>query len=426
MKDNAPDESVVDQVKHALEKNLLPKAARGHAAHLLQRLSSPVRVTVLGSPDVGKSELVNMLLGRRVLPKGAGLPTTEVVHGDKEEIEVTTAKGDKVVVDGLDFEQVATMSPVLLQVRVAQPILKKISLLEVVTSGDQDELKSAVDWAIRRTDITLWCSHAFDDKERGLWNRVPDGLKDHAFLVLTKADVLSAQNALSSLISSLDTVVAEEFHSLFAVATLQAIKAQTDFDHLDEAMYHGSGGSALKSEILRHAERGRRADIDSAHLFLARYQTRSAPPRDLEPTSQQDEKPSAVAEPEAPPPQLPRAVAEVELPSAEIIPIDPDLFVNASRFLRRRGETLAKSIEGAAEREVGETLDTCIEAIEHLLDLFSNDESGCDVVDWMIDDLTEASELMVLMQVEGGDSPAADAVTVLLQLRREIEMKLAA
>ena len=43
-----------------------------------------------------------------------------------------------------------------------------------------------------------------------------------------------------------------------------------------------------------------------------------------------------------------------------------------------------------------------------------------------IDELAEASDMMVLMQVEEGDGPAADAVTLLLQLRRDMEMQLAA
>ena len=47
-------------------------------------------------------------------------------------------------------------------------------------------------------------------------------------MVLRKADVLSAKNSsCPSAWPSLETVVAEEFHSLFAVATLQAIRAKS-------------------------------------------------------------------------------------------------------------------------------------------------------------------------------------------------------
>ena len=43
---------------------------------------------------------------------------------------------------------------------------------------------------------------------------------------------------------------------LFAVATLQALRAYEN-GAVDEALFHASGGGALTSEVLRHAERGR-------------------------------------------------------------------------------------------------------------------------------------------------------------------------
>jgi hypothetical protein len=94
--------------------------------------------------------------------------------------------------------------------------------------------------------------------------------------------------------------------------------------------------------------------------------------------------------------------------------------------LRRRGDTLAGLLEKAAPGDTEDMLEQCVETVEHLIDMFASDDSGCDAVDAFIDDLTEASEMMVLMQVEAGDGPAADAVTLLLQLRREIDMRLAA
>ena len=418
MKDNAPEETVIERLRLAVEGGLLPKAARGHAAHLIQRLSSPVRLTLLGPPGAGKSELVNMFLGRSLIEVGLKLPTMEVAWGESEEIEITAMSGEVSTRPGLDLKSAVSTRPAFLKVTLPVPILKKLSLLEVVTNGGADELRSAVDWAVRRTDITLWCTQTFDAGERALWSRVPDGLKDHAFLVLTKADVLSSQKELTSRIADLETVVAEEFHSLFAVATLQGIKAQSRAGGLDEAMYHGSGGSALTSEILRHAERGRRADLDSAQLFLARYNVDTA--KAVVP--QAVVSPAAEPEEQSPPPEK---EAEFDLPAA-IAPFDPELFVGAARFLKRRADTLAGKLEGAEEGDTRDILDDCSDAVEHLIDVFSNDDSGCPVADAFLDDLNEASEVMVLMQIEPGDGPAADAATLLLQLRREMEMKLAA
>ena len=132
--------------------------------------------------------------------------------------------------------------------------------------------------------------------------------------------------------------------------------------------------------------------------------------------------PAAEPEEQSPPPEQ---EAEFDLPAA-IAPFDPDLFVGAARFLKRRADTLAGKLEGAEEGDTRDILDDCSDAVEHLIDVFSNDDSGCPVADAFLDDLNEASEVMVLMQIEPGDGPAADAATLLLQLRREMEMKLAA
>ncbi len=420
MKDQAPDETAIERLRAALESDALPPGARDHARHLLKRLSSPVRVTLLGRPGSGKSELVNMFVGRRLIPKGAALPTLELVHGAAEKLSVTASNGTVTDFDGISFDKIAQMEPAFLRLQLPLPLLERISLLEVVTEGSVGALNAAVDWAVRRTDIALWCSQDFNDAEQTLWTRVPDGLKDHAFLVLTKADVLSADKRLSNRVAELETIVSEEFHSLFAVATLQAIKAHKADGSVDEAMRHASGGGALTSEILRHAERGRRADIDSAELFLARYQI-PAQKR----TSKQVEtsKPAAEVAPRVVSKPVTEVASETP-PKAK--PTNIALFSDAVRFLRKRGDGFTESAQRLGEGKASGLVDQCVDAVEHLVDLFSQDDSGCPASDAIIDELMEATDHMVLMQSETGDAPAADAVTLLLQLRRDMEEKIAA
>ncbi len=422
MKDDASDETVIDRLRIALETEVLPKAARDHAAHLLKRLSSPVRVSLLGRPGSGKSELVNMFAGRRVLPKDAKLPSLELTYGPTEKITVTGTNGQNTVFDSFDFASAIKCSPAFIRAEMPLPILSRVSLLEVVTDGAEGELQSAIDWAVRRTDIALWCTQYFSNEERTLWSRVPDSLKDHAFLVLAKADELSADNALSGRISELEAIVAEEFHSLFAVATLQAIKAHRKDGSVDEGVYHASGGGALSAEILRHAKRGRRADFDSAHLFLARYQIRDvASPDKPAASAAKGEEAAPVATPK--PPEA-AAVSEVPKPTQAVENVT--IFQDAARLLRRRGDGLAEAIATLEPGRSGALVNQCVDAVENLVDLFSQDDSGCPAADAFIDDLMEATDMMVLMQVESGDAPAADAVTLLLQLRRDIETKMAA
>ncbi len=461
MKDNAGDDTVIERLEGALDAEALPKAAQDYARHLVRRLSQPVRVSVLGMPGSGKSQIINMFLGEQIVPEGVSLPTTEFAYGEKAQMVITGADGGVVRVHGTDVSTVSGSKAAFLRVELPIDILQRINLLEVVTDGSSEELTSGVDWVVRRTDIALWCTQGFGKPEQAIWGRVPDSLKDHAFLVLSKADLLSAKSMLRETVSALETVVAEEFHSLFAVATTQALRAFRG-DAVDEGMFHASGGGALTSEVLRHAERGRRADFDSAHMFLARYQVEVSSA-----AIKTQEKPAEepAAEPAAEPPILapmPRttkarsqriskeasapiteAIEAVDAPEVAPVPAPPptpvvaevpkgpkvenvELFADAIRFLRRRGDTLAETTASLGEGSAKGLISHCVSAVEHLVDQFTDDDSGCEAADAFIDELAEAQDMMVLMQVEDGDGPAADAVTLLLQLRRDMEMQLAA
>lgn len=442
MKDVAPDDSVIERLEFALTSDVLPKTARDHAGDLLRRLTSPVRVTFFGKPGSGKSELINMFAGKRLLPKGARLPSTEVVHGPHEKITMTTPDGALHAFDELDFSRPDLAKAAFIRVELPLPILEQINLLEVVTTGDVSAMAAAVDWGVKRTEIALWCTQEFDEQEQVIWSRVPDTLKDHAFLVLSKADELSAQKVFTKRIAALESIVSEEFHSLFAVATLQAVEAHGADGTRDKKKFQASGGAALSAEVLRHAERGRRADVDSAELFLARYReqiekamrARPAKPAPLEDTPKVQPTPNAPeaeqvdARAIAQPSEEPTVETAVVAKAVQPAPATPakvknvTLFSEAAHYLRRRGESVAKVADGDGELIVSQ----CVDTVEHLIDLFSNDESGCKAADAFLDDLMEASDLMVLMQSETGEDPPADAATLLLQLRREMDEKIAA
>ena len=419
MKDFAADEMVIERLRSALDAERLPAAARKHAKQLIERLSSAVRVTLLGLPGSGKSSLINMFAGRDILPTTIRLPSVELVWGASPKIIETSSDGRTITHEGSDFGQVSKRAAYL---RVEMPIdiLHRISLLEVVTDGSAGELTAAIDWATRRTDIALWCSQAFGEAERIAWARVPETLKDHAFIVLTKADILSAEKKLASRVDDLEAIVAEEFHSLFAIATLQALRAHRPDGTIDEALRHASGGMALTDEILRHAERGRRADLDTADLFLARYNV-GAP----EKTETAAAAPTPVAAP-APAPVAVAAPAPAPAPAPERKP-NLTLIREGAQFLSRRAEGIERTVSTwSGAGDAPRVIEQCVDTVEHLVDHFARDDTGCAVSDRLSDDFSEASDLLMLMQSEEGEGPAADAVTLLLQMKREMEVSLAA
>ena len=71
-------------------------------------------------------------------------------------------------------------------------------------------------------------------------------------------------------------------------------------------------------------------------------------------------------------------------------------------------------------------MEHCAATTNHLADIFTEEDYIAADPPEFQGDLVEAVDMTLLMQLEGGEGPAADAVTLLLQLQRDIEMNIAA
>ena len=218
--------TVQNRLAAALQSGAMPQAAETRGAQLLARLKAPVSVVVMGPPGSGKTSLVNLLIGRPVVPEGIDLPVTEIVSGPAARTVCTLPDGSTRAGDGIVAPADLPNDTVLVRLELPVPVLDSLSLTEIRVAGSPAEQRAAVDWATRRADIVLWCTQDFDGGERDLWARVPETLKDHSYLVLTMADQLLMKGILQDRIATLAEVVAEEFHSLMPVATLHG-----DADH---------------------------------------------------------------------------------------------------------------------------------------------------------------------------------------------------
>jgi len=397
--------SVLNQLEKSLVSGNLSADAKQKGEHLLARLKSPVRTVILGLSGSGKSQLLNFLAGQCIVPNDAALPSLELSWAEQSRTIVTQVDGTVESHEGIVLEELATTGAEFVKIEAALPILERISLLDVAVHGSIDNQTATIDWAIGRADIVLWCSQVFGPEERELWSRVPDALKDHSFLVLTKADAVSSAGELQTRISDLHDVVAEEFHSLFPLATLQAIAASQQDGAVDKSVLSASGGAALIAAILKQVALGRRADIDSVVSFLNRNGAM----------------PSAVTRSGG------RSDVKRASESAEANALSTgDLFSTAFEYLLERAANLTGIQSELGAEYSSDILKHCNETANCLADIFMKDEYIAAGPPELQDDLMEATDMILLMQLEEGESPAADAVTLLLQLRRDIEMNVAA
>ncbi|MEL6518120.1 MAG: hypothetical protein AAFQ39_10405, partial [Pseudomonadota bacterium] len=104
-----------------------------------------------------------------------------------------------------------------------------------------------------------------------------------------------------------------------------------------------------------------------------------------------------------------------------------DLYAQAFTYLRDRGAALLRLIQVGDEPDPLAVLTHCGETLAGLATLLDKyDDDATDSLSALATTLSEAEDLVVLLGLEDGAGPKIDAVTLLLQVRRELEARLAA
>ncbi len=455
----------------AIAAQALPSNALIQADKLLGRLQTATRITLVGRPGSGKSAIVNLLAGEDVVPLALQLCTLQLVYGPEQRATVTLQDGSNLEMDGSsDLKKISAMTPVFLKIEAPLPALKKISILEVVTSTDRVEQIRALAWASKQTDIAIWCTEDYDATEQTLWADVPDAIKDHAILVRTRADMLGPDR--NATIKALTHHAGADFAHVMAISAHEAQAARDNPGGVDKESMKNSGAIGLISTILRQIENGRQYAVDQAEILLRKhegYQPKTVekkPAKTVEPVVEVVQQPVAEviedAVQDATPKVMPDSavrddvvkdaadgtvdkVADAPLAKASEVTADPIV------------DTVPEPVVDVQEIDTSETLRTlCGEATERLQkagqDLAEMDEvtpkvilnrAANDIV-WLSDHLADAEmpknddfkqlntwvrdaeDLIQLLRIEGDDDSATDAITTLLQLKRGFQAQLAA
>jgi hypothetical protein len=426
--------AVVSRLARLAQDPVVAPGVAARAARMRAALDRPVRVTVFGLPWSGKSDVVNLLAGRRVLAGVPGLPTTEVVAGPDAATEITRADGQRITVPGLPDAAVAAQAPVLLRVTVPDaPGLARFGLLEVVSDGSAEDIAAAVRWAMPRTDIAVWCTARLTDADRAAWAAAPDAIKDHAVLVLTGANgpVPAGRPIRSGL--------PEGFRAAWPVWRARLGRA---LDAGDPADFAACGATALVAALAEIADAARSADVEAAGVFLARYAVPDVQ-ADLPPAATGDRGAvgdAVVPVQEVPVPvvPVPVAAAAVPRPAAGLVRVParvPGQALAAQRLLRDRAAALLLDVapaldagaEGAAD-VAAEVLAACAGIAEDLAQVLAGDDldDDAEALQPLRDAVDEVTDLAVLLGIEGGPERAADAAALLAQLRGTFDRFVAA
>lgn len=395
---------VVDRLESALETAEMPAPYHRWGARLLSHLRKPVQVVVTGLPGSGKTALVNMLAGRAVLGGLDGAVVSEVAYGPDARAVFEMSDGSVAVSAGLARAAAWPANVRAIRQELPDPRLERQSLVEIGLPADPGHQAARLQDIVARADMILWCTERFDEVEQRLWAGVPDAIKDHSLLVLTMADRQMMRGVLARRIETLDPIVAEEFLGLYPVATMQGISALTSNEVVDDRLWASSGGKALAECVTHQVEQGRLSDVDQAQMLLDRLAARTgwrggAVPRDM------------VAAPEA--------GGVVTVGQADAPKGGDALISEAVGLLQARARKMLDAMDAQKDVDTDRLLDDCVEAVADLAALM--DSAGHDVAGGDLRaDLQDGEEMLLLFQLERGEEAALDAVTLLLQLRKEM------
>lgn len=419
MADGATPLSTQERLAAAIGSGALPDDAMQTAKTLLSRLQTPVRVALLGLPGSGKSTLLNMLVGTEVIPRSISLPTLELVKGTQPRATLTLPNGDTKVLDDVNARTISGYAPAFVNLEMDLPALGKISILELVTSNAREEQRRALIWACKRTDIALWCTQDFTSAEQLLWDLVPDTIKDHAFLLRTKADELGDDR--NYVVSDLTSFAGEQFAQVLPLSATEAIAARAPDGTVDKPRLRASGGMALISAILRQVDLGRQYAVDQADILLRLHAVADVPqvPPAVEDPPVAKAKPAGEGKAKAEKPAKPQKAAA---------PVG--LTADGRKMLEAAVARLtadAQAMAGGKDIDPADIMTRAVASVQWLEDHLTNQGPKDDsVLSLARATISDATELIQLMEIEEQDTGPQEAVTLMIQLRRNLVTSLCA
>ncbi len=382
------------------------------------RLQGPVRLAFVGGAGVGKSGLINLLVGEPLLPPSETalpMPVTIVSHGPRDRLVASWWDRPGAEVSGQDLGAALALGPDLLTLESGCEVLEDLTFVEARWPADQRGQKQCLFALSRLADVVFWCA---DGRDPETWpgpatlGQLPQRLTRNSRLVLTHADGTAGDA------QQIEERAAKSTRwRCLPISVPAAMAALQDLPDDFETRWAGSGAEALVQEVAEAAIRFRAAEREKVRAGIAE----SVAPwlealRQAFPATFADGGESLVptsgTEPQehgAPAPEPAHGHGEeVAQASDSITEQQPqsELAVRAAGILSElQAGTLASNAE---------VISAVLEAVEAVHESACS-ETGSPVGDPQ-KDFDRARDLLTLMQFEADDKAALDAVRILWQL----------
>ncbi|NSX53290.1 hypothetical protein [Parasulfitobacter algicola] len=417
----------------------------------------PVRVLIAGEAGSGKSELVKFLVGENPVPedlKIGDMPPVILRFGETHRTSAGWWGGERKQFSGIDIAAAVQEKPDYIALHVPNPFLKRINLFDLSGTHDPARLQEQFVRVAQHSEIVLWCTDSakgWSEAESNLWSRIPARMADASMLVVTHSGQEQDKISLSRSLHRLKTKAAPLFHSMIPLATNRAIDAAPGGQVANMDVWTESGGKSLISGILflaksvRQAEKKEGAALKANAAALRKAFANPDTPRGGRPAARPtsgfggvNAQPFGSARPQAAEaaPQVAPLIVLDEIPDIdleEILDKAPAVVEPSQKssenqllsYLYAQTDQLVDLVGTDDEFDEPEFLSICTQTLDEFSYRLSQATLRDDAV-WVEEQVQEAAELLILLQLEGGDQSLLDAAAIVLQLGRDVSWAVAA
>lgn len=248
----------VARLAQALKSGRLTSNSEEIAGQCLKRLESPLRLTVLGTNAKFVNQLLNLLVGARVVDPNAGHVTMQVLHNDRPAAVAIYADESRKTFRDEDIVSAFDGSPSRIRVGYDLPSLKKVSFLRV-SADDTAGLAKSIRWSVMPSDLVLWTGTTFNENDAKIWGALPQRIRDHSYLIQPLDGVASAETLRDS-----------GFVDLLRVDPRAASAARERPGGVDKTSFKNAGGTALVRAVKKEIEISAQSALDAAQVILMR------------------------------------------------------------------------------------------------------------------------------------------------------------
>ncbi|MEM7731214.1 MAG: hypothetical protein AAF280_00330 [Pseudomonadota bacterium] len=380
----------------------------------MAKLQQAVQVTVAGLPQSGKTSLINMLLGWSIVPDLRNVQIVTVVYGPQPRSLVEYQDGTFEEICGIIEDRVFDRPVSRVTIELPEDKLLTQCFCEVTLAGSDAEIARLLEDVAKTSALLIWASNDVSAEEQQMWRAVPEHVKDHSFLALTMADRHQMTGKLVQKVRALEPFVAQEFYGLYPVATLQALKARLSSMPDHAKLWTLSGGEALCAVIEQQVSLGLAEDLDRAKVLLEMVgaeqlnQAETAGPtvHDI-PALTQDE-----AHPHAP-------------KSSGVTHLGASALKKAMQELESCAKYLATDV-GHDTEDLSPLFSRCIETVQNLSETLADVACQDTLIDALLQDTRQGENMLILLQLEDNEDAAVDALSLMVQLKKEVAATAAA